>query len=163
MSDQGCHETRNRLALGEANGEGESVSSPLAEHLSECEDCRREAESLKVLFEHVRRTAESEPPEDLDREIRKRIGEFSPRRQPLLRPLPAVALAVVAMLSVGIGLVFGLTNTTLAEGAPVVVIILLFIYFAVSLTAMLPVLVQRKSFMSRAWSVPGVTQSTRQL
>jgi len=141
MDARECAEARERVALGDEAG--------AVEHLRGCAECRREAEALRrVVTALVGVQLSVAPPSALDAAVRRRLALECPPR-PLLRPTPAMALALagVTALCVALSIAFeeaghGALSVPFAVGVTV-------LYLALCTAAMVPLLVHRAGVFGR--------------
>lgn len=134
MTDPDCVATRERLALGEEEA--------LSMHLRRCPSCRSEAEVVRrILSALVVTDLEVQPPLRLDAAIRARFKVAMSGRRAVLRPAPAIAMALAAVgaLCAALSVAFaaagqGALSGSLGAGATA-------LYLAVCTAATVPILI----------------------
>ena len=110
----------------------------------------------RLTVQWLQEGAACDPPGRLDVRVRQVLGRgavttvtvVAPR--PVLRPITAMALAIVGVLCLAVGLAVGLAETS-SVGAPVeIAFAVVFIYLTVSATVTLPLLVFRSRLRAPA-------------
>ena len=138
MDNNICEEVRGWLSHGE-----DVRPQHVSRHLAACVDCRREAARVEHLLRLLAEDAEAEPSARLDRTVRAMLLEQAAQR-PFSRAGMAAGLAVAALLSMLAALSTVLAEAGAAEKGPVVALILVMIYLALSSAAAVPLLLSKR-------------------
>ncbi len=135
-----CEQVRVRTATGDRMRDRE-----VADHLVACESCREDVRRLGELFGMISATAEAMPSNGVDRWIRARLSDrAAPAAPAVLRPAMALSLAAAGLLAFLATFSTVLAQAGAAEQGPLVAVFVVWIYMAISATAALPILLNRR-------------------
>ena len=140
-----CDEALLQLELGDEPTAGTE------RHLQHCESCRIEADRLQTVFSNLAGSRSISPSPLLDRTVRALIAGDGGAGVPFPRPLVAAGLGAAACLALVAALSVGLAGAGAAENGPLLAVLAVSAWLAVSAAATLPlVLFQRRLNTARS-------------